>query len=53
VNDDKLGRLTRNYSGRSLQTATCDLVDLFEAKSLDGDTLRSIAADVFGINVAL
>jgi hypothetical protein len=49
----KLGRLTRNYSGRSLQIAACDLVDLFEAKSLDGDTLRSIAADVFGINATL
>jgi hypothetical protein len=45
----KLGRLTRNYSGKSLQMASSDLVDLYESKSLDGDTLRTIAATVFGL----
>jgi hypothetical protein len=31
--------------------ATADLLDLYEAKSLDGGTLRAIAATLFGINV--
>jgi hypothetical protein len=28
-----------------------DLIDYYEAKSLDGDTLRVIAGTVFGVNV--
>jgi hypothetical protein len=46
-----LGRLSRNYSAESLAMAAADLIDLYEAKSLDGDTLRAIAAILFGINV--
>jgi len=48
-----LGRLTCNYSGRSLEMAAGDLIDRCEAKSLDGDALRSIAAGLFGIDVVL
>ncbi len=48
----KLGRYSRNYSGESLRMAASNLVDLYEAKSLDGDTLRAIAATVFGVNVS-
>jgi hypothetical protein len=47
----KLGRLTRQHGGKTLQLAAADLVDYYEAKSLDGDTLRAIAATVFGINI--
>jgi hypothetical protein len=47
----KLGRLSRNYADKSLQMAAADLVDLYEAKSLDGDTLRAIATVLFGISV--
>jgi hypothetical protein len=31
--------------------AAANLVDLYEAKSLDGDTLLSIAAALFGVDV--
>jgi hypothetical protein len=47
----KLGRLSRRYADKSLQMAAADLIDLYEAKSLDGATLRAVAAAVFGINV--
>jgi len=47
----KLGRLSRTYSAKSLQMAASDLIDLHEAKSLDGDTLRAIAATIFGVSV--
>jgi hypothetical protein len=47
----KLGRLSRDYADKSLQMAAADLIDLYEAKSLDGDTLRAIAATVFGVDV--
>ena len=46
----RLGRLSRTYANKSLQMAAADLVDLYEAKSLDGNTLHAIAAAVFGIN---
>ena len=46
----KLGRLARRYSLRSLERAAADLIDLYEAKSLDPDTLRSIAELIFGLN---
>jgi hypothetical protein len=49
----QLGRLSRKFGDKSLQMAAFDLVDLCEAKSLDGDTLRAIAATVFGVNVNL
>jgi hypothetical protein len=49
----KLGRLTRKHGGKTLQLAAADLVDYYEAKSLDGGTLRAIAATVFDLNVAL
>ena len=45
----KLGRLCRNYTAKSLAMAASDLIDLYEAKSLDGDTLRAIAATLFGV----
>ena len=47
----QLGRLSRNYGGRTLEIAAANLIDLCEAKGLDGDTLRAIATTVFGINV--
>jgi hypothetical protein len=47
----KLGRLSRNYAAKSLVMAASDLVDLYEAKALDGDALRAIAVTLFGINV--
>jgi hypothetical protein len=45
----RLGRLTRNYKAKSLAMAASDLIDLYEAKSLDGDALRAIAAALFGV----
>jgi hypothetical protein len=48
----KLGRLSRTYSEKSLRMAAADLIDLHEAKSLDGDTLRAIAVALFGVNVS-
>jgi len=45
----KLGRLCRNYAAKSLAIAAADLIDLYEAKSLDGDTLRAIATTLFGV----
>jgi hypothetical protein len=48
----KLGRLSRKYGGKSLQMAASDLIDYYEAQSLDGDVLRAIAATVFDIKVA-
>lgn len=47
----KLGRLSRNYGGTSLRMAAADLIDLYEAKSLDSEVLRSIAQTLFGIAV--
>jgi len=35
-----------------LEMAASDLVDLYEAKSLDRDALRAIAATIFGIDVS-
>jgi hypothetical protein len=48
----KLGKLTRNYGGKSLQMAASDLIDLYEAKSLDRDALRAIAVTIFGVDVS-
>ena len=45
----RLGRLSRNYSGESLRMAASDLVDLYEAKDLDRDTLAEIARVLFDI----
>ena len=45
----KLGRLARNYTAKSLAMAASDLVDLYETKSLDGDALRAIAVTLFGV----
>jgi len=47
----RLGRLSRNYTAESLRMAASDLVDLYEAKSLDGATLRTIAATIFDVRV--
>ena len=44
-----LGRLSRNYAAKSLAMAASDLIDLYEAKSLDGDALRAIAVTLFGV----
>jgi hypothetical protein len=48
----KLGKLSRKYGGKSLQMAASDLVDLCEAKDLDGEALRAIAESLFGIDVS-
>jgi hypothetical protein len=45
----KLGRLSRTYADKSLQMAAADLIDLYEAKSLDGHVLAAIATTLFGI----
>ena len=47
----KLGRLSRKYADKSLQMAASDLVDLYEAKSLDKDVLAEIARSLFNIVV--
>ena len=47
----KLGRLSRNYGRKSLQIAAADLVDLYEAKQLDGDILRAISQVLFNITI--
>ena len=39
----KLGRYARNHSGETLRMAASDLVDLYEAKNLDRDTLAETA----------
>jgi hypothetical protein len=46
----KLGKLSRNYSGPSLARAASELVDLYEAKSLDRATLLAITSAVFGLS---
>jgi hypothetical protein len=43
-----VARRARNYTGPSLARAVSDLVDLYEAKSLDRPTLLAICADLFG-----
>jgi hypothetical protein len=48
----RLGRLSHTYADKSLQMAAADLIDLYEAKSLDGGVLRATAATVFDIRVA-
>ena len=45
----QLGRLTRNYGGKSLQMAASDLIDYYEAKALTPDILRAIAAALFDL----
>ncbi len=45
----KLGRLSRQYGGKSLQMAASDLIDYYEAKSLDGDVLVAVALALFDI----
>jgi hypothetical protein len=45
----KLGRLSRRFSSGTLARAAADLVDLYEAKSLDHETLLAICADLFGL----
>jgi hypothetical protein len=46
----QIGRLSRKFGDKSLQMAASDLIDLYEAKSLDGDTLAAIALVIFGIS---
>jgi hypothetical protein len=45
----KLGRLSREYGGKSLQMAAADLIDLYEAKSLDHGVLVAAALTLFDI----
>jgi hypothetical protein len=45
----KLGRLARKYGGKSLQLAASDLIDYYEAKSLDHDVLVAVALALFDI----
>ena len=45
----KLGRLSREYGGKSLQMAASDLIDYYEAKSLDHDVLVAVALALFDI----
>jgi hypothetical protein len=46
----KLGRLCRNYAEKTLAIAASDLIDRYEAKSLDRETLAAIALVIFGIS---
>ena len=46
----RLGRLSRNYTAESLAMAASDLIDLYEAKSLDRDTLLAICAVLFDVH---
>lgn len=48
----KPGRLSRTYADMFLRMAAEDLIDLYEAKSLDGGKLRAIAAILYGVNVS-
>jgi hypothetical protein len=45
----KLGKLSRNYSGPSLARAASELVDLYEARSLHREILLAIASTVFDL----
>jgi len=45
----KLGRVACTYSGRSLEMAASDLVDLYEDKSLDRNTLLAVCAALIGV----
>jgi len=45
----KVGRRTRTYSATTLARAVSDLVDLYEAQSLDRGTLLAISATLFGL----
>jgi hypothetical protein len=45
----KLGRLSRKYGGKSLQMAASDMIDYYEAKSLDHDVLVAVALALFDI----
>ena len=49
----KLGRLCRRHTGRTRQIAAADIIDLYEAKSLDRDTLLAIARSLFDISPLL
>ena len=45
----KLGRLSRTYADESFLMAAADPVDLYEAKSLDRDTLLAISSSLFDV----
>jgi len=47
----RVGRYCRNFSGPSLDRAVSVIIDEFESKGLDGDTLRTVAATLFGVTV--
>jgi hypothetical protein len=48
----QLGRLSRKFGDKSLQMAAADVIDYHDAKSLDRDALRAIAATLFGVDVS-
>jgi hypothetical protein len=48
----RVDRYCRGFSGPSLNRAVSGIIDEFESKGLDGDTLRAIAATVFGVNAS-
>ena len=45
----KLGRISRKYGGKSLKMAASDLIDYYEAKSLDHDVMVAVALALFDI----
>lgn len=45
----KLGRLSRHYSSRTLALAAADLVELYEARGLGRATLAAICAAIFDL----
>jgi hypothetical protein len=49
----KLGRLTRKYTEESRRMAASNLLDYYEAKGLDSDTLRVISQTLFDVRIPL
>jgi hypothetical protein len=47
----KLGRLSRQHGGKTLQIAASDLIDLYEAKALDAAILRAITRALFDLSI--
>jgi len=46
-----MGRCARRYTAKSIQIQAANLIDQWEAESLDRDTLLAVAVVLFGINV--
>jgi hypothetical protein len=47
----RVDRYCRGFSGPSLSRAVSGIIDEFESKGLDGETLRTIVATLFGVTV--